>query len=117
MSKFLIIAVLLLVSTQSNANENQSCLPVQETKIISLFPNLPAEKLTTLPKPTKTSYGFGEDDGGTYKGTTYEYPEYKVEIVRGVIDSITLMASEYKWYKDISIGMNRDKVRAYLVSH
>ena len=114
MSKFLIIAVLLLVSTPSNANEPQSCLPVQKIKINTLFPNQPAEKLNTLPKPTKTSYGFGEDDSGTYKGTTFEYPEYKVEIVRGVIDSIILISPEYKWYKDIKIGMSRDRVRELL---
>ena len=98
----------------SNANETQTCLPVQKIKINTLFPNQSAEKLNTLPKPTKTSYGFGEDDGGTYKGTTFEYPEYRVEIVRGVIDSITLISPEYKWYKDISIGMNKDKVRGLL---
>jgi hypothetical protein len=116
MSQFLIIAVLLLISTPSKANEPQSCLPVQEIKINTLFPNQPAEKLNKLPKPTKTSYGFGEDDGGIYKGTTFEYPGYKVEIVRGVIDSITLMSPEYKWYKDIKIGMSRDRVRELLGS-
>lgn len=60
------------------------------------------------------SYGFGEDDGGTYKGTTFEYTGYKVEIVRGVIDSITLISPGYKWYKDINIGMDRDRVRELL---
>ena len=112
----ILIAALLLTSGPSSADESRSCLPTRDVKIYDLFPNQPAEQLDNLPKPLKTTFGFGEDDGGTYKETTLEYAIYSLAIVRGVIDSITLISPEYKWYKGITIGMSRAKIRELLGS-
>jgi len=111
----LLIAALLLTSPL-HANEQQSCLPTKEIKINGLFPNQTILKLDDLPTPLQITYGSGEDDGGTYKVTTLEYPKYNLDIVRGVIDSITLISPGENWYKGIRIGMARNKVRNLLGS-
>ena len=97
MSKFLIVA-LFLISSPLYAAQSHSCLPVQEVLINGLFPTQPSEILKNLPKPINTTIGYGEDDGGTYKGTTYEYSNYKLEVVRGIIDSITITSPKQEWY-------------------
>jgi hypothetical protein len=115
MYQFLIVA-LLLISSPSRAAESHACLPIQEVLINGLFPTQPSEKLKKLPKPLKKTYGFGEDDGGTYKGTTFEYSNYKLEVVRGLIDSITITSPEQEWYKGITVGMSRNKIKQLIGS-
>lgn len=68
------------------------------------------EIIKTLGKPKSRSDGTGEDDGGNYTETRYNYDGFNVYAVRGDVDRIVVVGSLVSLESGIKVGMTVEQV-------
>lgn len=87
------------------------CIPFDHFGVSGVKLSMVEGEITkAIGKPKNTSQGVGEDDGGDYTETTYNYDGFNVYAVRGDVDRIVVSGDSLVLESGIKIGMTVEGV-------
>lgn len=119
-SGFLLLSVIPLFVFAAELDETRGvlidggwfdCLPLETFGLKGLRLSEPeASIVTLLGDPKSKTVGWSEDDGGRHDVVTYEYENFEVDAVRGVVDRIYTDSSDVSMPSGIHVGHNLDEM-------